>query len=341
MEMMDSRKAQLEAWLPSQLAETYAACGWGDVGDGQLSAASADASFRRYFRWRDGQRSLGVMDAPPENEDSAAFVRIAGLLAESGARTPTIHAADLGQGFLLLEDMGTHTYLQSIEQGVSAAELDRLYKEAITTLIRWQQTSRPGVVPDYDETFLRRELQLFPDWYVGRHLNREFSAGEAQDWDALCRVLLDSVLAEPQVFVHRDYMPRNLMTAAGEPGVLDFQDALYGPLSYDVTSLFADAFFSLPLAQREAGLHLYWQRANEAGLAVPASFDTFLGQSRLMGVQRHMKVLGIFARIAYRDHKPHYLADASRFVTYLREACASDSRLRPLERLLDSLDLPS
>ncbi|MEH6501284.1 MAG: phosphotransferase, partial [Pseudoalteromonas distincta] len=208
---MDSRKAQLEAWLPSQLAETYAACGWGDVGDGQLSAASADASFRRYFRWRDGQRSLVVMDAPPENEDSTSFVRIAGLLAESGARTPTIHAADLDQGFLLLEDMGTHTYLQSIEQGVSAAELDRLYKEAITTLIRWQQTSRPGVLPDYDETILRRELQLFPDWYVGRHLNREFSAGEAQDWDALCRVLLDSVLAEPQVFVHRDYMPRNLM----------------------------------------------------------------------------------------------------------------------------------
>lgn len=339
--MMDSRKAQLEAWLPSQLAETYATRGWGEVGEGQLSAASADASFRRYFRWRDGQRSLVVMDAPPENEDSASFVRIAGLLAEAGARTPQIHAADLDQGFLLLEDMGTHTYLQSIEQGVSPAELDRLYKEAITTLIRWQQTSRPGVLPDYDETILRRELQLFPDWYVGRHLNREFSAGETQDWDALCAVLLDSVLAEPQVFVHRDYMPRNLMTASGEPGVLDFQDALYGPLSYDVTSLFADAFFSLPLAQREAGLHHYWKRAIEAGLAVPASFDIFLGQSRLMGVQRHLKVLGIFARIAYRDHKPHYLADASRFVTYLREACASDSRLGPLGRLLDSLDLPS
>lgn len=339
--MMDSRKAQLHAWLPAQLAETYATRGWGEVGAGQLSAASADASFRRYFRWRDGERSLVVMDAPPENEDSAAFVRVAALLAASGARTPQIHAADLDQGFLLLEDMGTHTYLQSIEQGISATELDRLYKEAITTLVRWQTTSRPGVLPDYDETVLRRELQLFPDWFVGRHLVRQFSPAEAQEWERLCVVLLDSVLAEPKVFVHRDYMPRNLMTAEGEPGVLDFQDALYGPLSYDVTSLFADAFFNLPLPQREAGLRVYWQLAGAAGLPVPADFDTFLGQSRLMGVQRHLKVLGIFARIAYRDHKPHYLTDAPRFVTYLREACAQDSRLAPLERLLDSLDLPS
>ncbi|MFT6464664.1 aminoglycoside phosphotransferase family protein [Halopseudomonas sp.] len=339
MEMMDSRKAQLHAWLPSQLAQTYATLGWGEVGSGELSAASADASFRRYFRWVDGSRSIIVMDAPPEQEDSAPFVRIAALLAEAGVRTPQIYSADLQKGFLLLEDMGASTYLQSIQQGIDDASIEQLYATAITTLVRWQQASRPGVLADYDETILRRELQLFPDWYVSRHLQRQFSSAEEEDWQTLSRLVLDSNLAEPQVFVHRDYMPRNLMTADGEPGVLDFQDALYGPLSYDVTSLLADAFFTLPLSQREVWLERYWQQAREAGLPTPADFQTFRAQSRLMGVQRHLKVLGIFARINYRDGKAHYLSDTPRFVGYLREACAQDHRLAPLERLLDSLGL--
>lgn len=337
--MMDSRKAQLQAWLPPELARTYAARGWGEVGPGQLSAASADASFRRYFRWVDGARSIIVMDAPPEQEDSAPFVRIAALLAEAGVRTPEVYKADLQQGFLLLEDMGANTYLQSIQQGLDSAGTAQLYIAAINSLVRWQQSSRPGVLAEYDETILRRELQLFPDWYVGRHLQRQFGITEEQDWQALCGLVLESNLAEPQVFVHRDYMPRNLMTADGEPGVLDFQDALYGPLSYDVTSLLADAFFTLPLAQREALLEQYWQQAGAAGLPVPENFETFRGQSRLMGVQRHLKVLGIFARINYRDGKAHYLSDTPRFIGYLREACEQDTRLTALERLLDSLGL--
>lgn len=337
--MMDSRKAQLQAWLPAQLAQTYASRGWGEVGDGRLSAASADASFRRYFRWEDGLRSIIVMDAPPEQEDSAAFVRIAALLAQAGVRTPQVYSADLEKGFLLLEDMGASTYLQSIQQGMDDAGIEGLYAAAMTTLVRWQESSRPGVLADYDETILRRELELFPDWYVSRHLNHQFSAAEEQDWQVLCRLVLQSNLAEAQVFVHRDYMPRNLMTADGEPGVLDFQDALYGPLSYDVTSLLADAFFTLPRLQRKSWLERYWQQAGQAGLPVPADFHEFVGQSIMMGVQRHLKVLGIFARINYRDGKAHYLADTPRFVGYLREACEQDQRLAPLERLLDSLGL--
>ena len=336
---MDSRRVLLEAWLPAALRQTYQLQGWGEVGEGRLEAASADASFRRYFRWQEGQRSLIVMDAPPAQEDSRPFVQISGLLSEAGVRTPAIYASDLEQGFLLLEDMGARTYLQTIEAGVDEAELERMFDSAVDTLVRWQLSSRPGVLPDYDEAVLRRELQLFPDWYVKYEKGRELSAGEHADWAELCRLLLDSIQTESKVFVHRDYMPRNLMTASGDPGVLDFQDALYGPVSYDVTSLFSDAFFCLPLSQREAWLRAYWQRAWDAGIAVPDACETFLDQSRLMGVQRHLKVLGIFARICHRDGKPHYLTDAPRFINYLHEACDHDVRLAPLKRLLDSLEM--
>ncbi len=309
--MIDVRRSLLDAWLPSALARAHQQSGWGEVRAGELKAATADASFRRYFRWSDGEHSLLIMDAPPLQEDVQPFIRIAGLLAEAGVHTPEILAADLEQGFLLLEDL----------------------------LIRWQASSQPGELPDYDEAILRRELQLFPEWFVADHLQRQLTTEQQADWDALCRVLLDSHLAESKVFVHRDYMPRNLMTAPGEPGVLDFQDALYGPVSYDVTSLFADAFFNLPLADREDWIRRYWDLARAAGIAVPEQFTEFLGQSRLMGVQRHLKVLGIFARIRYRDGKPHYLEDAPRFIQYLRDAAASDTRLVPLTRLLDSLEL--
>lgn len=338
---MDSRWVLLQAWLPSVLAQAYQVQGWGEVGEGRLEPASGDASFRRYFRWQEGARSLIVMDAPPEQEDSRPFVEIAGLLDEAGVRTPRIFAADLDQGFLLLGDMGARTYLQTIQAGVPDAELERMFDSAVSTLVRWQCSSRPSVLPEYDASVLRRELQLFPDWYVAREKGRALTAPEREDWESLCGLLLDSILAEGKVFVHRDYMPRNLMTGPDAPGVLDFQDALYGPVSYDITSLFADAFFNLPLVQREAWLHTYWRRALNAGLDVPADFPTFLGQSRLMGVQRHLKVVGIFARICHRDGKPHYLADVPRFVTYLEEACARDSRLAPLQRLLESLGMQS
>src|SRR5690606_16695175 len=248
--IVDARRRLLEAWLPAAVAEAHQAQGWAQAGAGELQPASADASFRRYFRWSDGAHSLIIMDAPPEQEDVRPFIRIAGLLAAAGVKTPAILAADPQQGFLLLEDLGARTYLQSIQAGVSEAELERLFAGAISTLVRWQASSRPGELPDYDEAVLRRELGLFPDWFVGRHLQRELTAEQLADWDILCETWLASHLAEHRVFVHRDYMPRNLMTAPGEPGVLDFQDALYGPASYDITSLFADAFFNLPLAER-------------------------------------------------------------------------------------------
>ena len=336
---VDARRSLLEAWLPAALAEAHQLQGWTQATAGELQPASADASFRRYFRWSDGAHSLVIMDAPPEQEDVRPFIRIAGLLAAAGVKTPAILAADPQQGFLLLEDLGARTYLQSIQAGVSDAELERLFAGAISTLLRWQASSRPGELPDYDEAILRRELALFPDWFVARHLQRTLTAEQRADWEALGDILLASHMAESRLFVHRDYMPRNLMTAPGEPGVLDFQDALYGPASYDITSLFADAFFNLPLAAREHWLRRYWEQARAAGIDLPERFDTFLGQSRLMGVQRHLKVLGIFARIRYRDGKSHYLEDAPRFVQYLRDACDRDARLAPLSRLLDSLEL--
>lgn len=337
--MMDSRETALRAWLGPALRSSFAKQAWGAPGNGELTPASADASFRRYYRWREGPRSLIIMDAPPEHEDTRPFVKVAGLLAEAGVRVPHIYAADLDQGFLLLEDVGNRTFLEAMQDGMLSEERQRLFRSAIDQLIAWQLSSRPGELPDYDQTVLRRELALFPDWYVQRHLARTFSEAEQRDWDETCSVVLQSILAEPKVFVHRDYMPRNLMATTGTPAVLDFQDALYGPLSYDVSCLFADAFFSWPPAERVAWIQLYWDQARLAGLPVPDRFEEFLGQSRLMAVQRHLKVLGIFARIRYRDGKPRYLEDAPRFIGYLREACASDLRLAPLERLLDSLEL--
>ena len=338
---MDSRQQQMQQWLTQALPEAAAALQWADLPQGELAPASADASFRRYFRWQAGERSLIIMDAPPVHENSEPFVRITGLLQGAGVRVPRIFAQDLEQGFLLLEDMGAQTYLQYLQQGVSDAERERLFAGAISSLIRWQLASRPGVLPEYDEAVLRRELALFPDWYVARVLEREFSPDEQRLWDAVQQLLLDSNLGEAQVYVHRDYMPRNLMVADGEPGVLDFQDALYGPVSYDVTSLFADAFYSWSATERGQWLTRYWQQAVAAQLPVPAQLSAFLDQARLMGVQRHLKVLGIFARICHRDGKPHYLADAPRFVRYLREACADDVRLQPLAELLDSLGMPA
>lgn len=338
-DIMDSRETALRAWLGPALRKSFTEQGWGAPGAGELTAASADASFRRYYRWGEGARSLIIMDAPPEHEDTRPFVKVAGLLSEAGVRVPHIYAADVAQGFLLLEDVGSRTFLEAMEDGMLSEERHRLFRSAIDQLIAWQLASRPGVLPEYDEAVLRRELELFPEWFVERHLGRPFSAAERAEWSQACAVLLESILAEPKVFVHRDYMPRNLMATTGTPAVLDFQDALYGPLSYDISCLFADAFFSWPPAERVAWTQVYWEQARTAGLPVPDRFDAFLNQSRLMAAQRHLKVLGIFARIRYRDGKPRYLQDAPRFVGYLREACAADARLAPLQRLLDSLEL--
>ncbi|MGH8529287.1 MAG: aminoglycoside phosphotransferase family protein [Nevskiales bacterium] len=297
--------------------------------------ASADASFRRYFRTTRRGRSYVVMDAPPEKEDCRPFVRIAALLHAAGLHAPEILAQDLQQGFLLLSDLGAQTYLE----GFTEQNTEPLMAAALKALVKWQGASAPDVLPPYDETLLRRELELFPDWYVARHLGRDLSAEQRADWLQSCERLITRALAQARVYVHRDYMPRNLMISDPAPGVLDFQDAVYGPISYDIACLLKDAFLSWP-AERVAGWRRdFWQQAQAAGLPVAADYAEFRRDFDLMGVQRHLKVLGIFARINYRDGKPHYLTDTPRFIRYIREIAPLYSELMPLLRLFDQLDL--
>jgi N-acetylmuramate 1-kinase len=324
----DERKSALDAWVSMQIGQ-------------QVSGlpASADASFRRYFRYKftdgDSQRSLIGMDAPPPQEDCRPFVRIAGLLADAGVHVPHIIAQDLQRGFLLLPDMGTETWLTVLNED----NADERFNRAIDALIRIQRISQPNVLPVYDEALLRRELELFPEWYLKRHLGIEVDAALRAELDAIFDLLVARALRQGQVYVHRDYMPRNLMDSDPDPGILDFQDAVYGPVSYDVTSLFKDAFISWPEPRVVGWLELYWQRARAAALPVPASFDEFLHDCDLMGAQRHIKVIGIFARICHRDGKPKYLQDVPRFVAYLRTVIARRDELAPLAALLDRLGL--
>ena len=329
----DHRLQQLQAWLAEQLPVLHATCGWGEVPPASLTPASSDASFRRYFRWEGAGRSLIVMDAPPPQEDCRPFVKVAGLLAAAGVHVPRILAADLPRGFLLLDDLGRQTYLDVID----ADNADRLFAAAIEALLAFQQLPQDAGLPSYDDALLRRELQLFPDWYLQRHLGIELQGAELALWQRVCDRLVESALAQPRVLVHRDYMPRNLMLSSPNPGVLDFQDAVYGPLSYDITCLFKDAFLSWPQARVDAWLGDYWQRARALGIAVPASFDDFLRDSDLMGVQRHLKVIGIFARICHRDGKPKYLADVPRFFSYIEQVLARRPELAELGELLARL----
>ena len=302
-----------------------------------LRPASADASFRRYLRI-DAQagNSLIVMDAPPAQENCEPFVRIAGLMREAGLRVPQILAWDEPQGFMLLDDLGHQTLLDVILPEQPAANLPA-YLAATESLLAWQTASRPGVLPAYDEALLRRELQLFPEWYVQRHLGVEFSEQQQALWQRASQLLIDSALAQPKVLVHRDYMPRNLMLSEPNPGVLDFQDAVYGPVTYDVTCLFKDAFLSWPEARVRSWLEQYWQQAREAGVPVQPVLDDFLRASDLMGVQRHLKVIGIFARICHRDGKPKYLGDVPRFFSYIEAVLARRPELAELAELLGSL----
>jgi hypothetical protein len=273
------------------------------------------------------------MDAPPPQEDCRPFVRVAGLLREAGVHAPAILAQDMERGFLLLDDLGTRTYLDVLRED----NADALFADAIATLIRWQEASRPAVLPTYDQALLHRELSLFPDWYVARHLQLELTANERQVLDEAFRLLEDSALAQPQAYVHRDYMPRNLMLSDPNPGVLDFQDAVYGPISYDVLSLVKDAFISWDEKRIEGWRRSYWEGARRAGLPVPEPGE-FKRAFDWMGLQRHLKVIGIFARINYRDGKPHYLKDIPRFLKYVRDTGRLYKEFTPLLKLLDSLE---
>ena len=296
--------------------------------------ASEDASFRRYFRVRADDRTWIVMDAPPEQEDCRPFVKVASLMRDAGLHVPQVLAEDLERGFLLLSDLGTRTYLATLNE----SNADRLFSDALDALIRWQCASRAGVLPPYDAALLRRELELFPEWYIRRHLALTLDAEQRARLDTVFQRLIDSALAQPGVYVHRDYMPRNLMVSEPNPGVLDFQDAVFGPVAYDVVSLFRDAFVSWPEERVLDWTVRYWERARKAGVPVDSDFACFYRSFEWMGLQRHLKVLGIFARICHRDGKPTYVEDTPRFCAYVREVAARYAELSPLARFFDALE---
>jgi aminoglycoside/choline kinase family phosphotransferase len=313
----------------------------------ELSPASADASFRRYFRavFADGTSRV-VMDAPPEHEDCRPFLHIAGLFERAGTHVPHVYAQDLEQGFLLLSDLGNTTYLQALD----AQNARELYVAATDALIRIQLASRESELPAYDEALLRRELDLFPEWYVARHLGVALSDQQRERLETVFRRILDNNLAQPRVYVHRDYHSRNLMHVesvphdfpgasdiAINPGILDFQDAVYGPITYDLASLFKDAYVKWEEEEVMDWLIRYWEKARKAGLPVHADFGDFYRDYEWMGVQRHVKVLGIFARLYHRDGKDGYLKDMPLVFEYLYRACTRYVDLKPLQVLLEQL----
>jgi len=331
---MPTRLSLLSAWLAPALDKLFAEKNWGQAAEGELSAIGSDASFRRYFRWQDGRRRLIVMDAAPPKEDCRPFVRMADVLNAAGLHVPQVLAADVEQGFLLLSDLGEQTYLDVLNPD----NADALFEDALQSLLLIQQAKVPNNLPVYDEALLQRELQLFPDWYLAKHLGVQFDNAQNRAWQRSCEILIKNALAQSQVLVHRDYMPRNLMLSVPKPGVLDFQDAVLGPVSYDVTCLFKDAFISWPEDKVEGWLKRYWTLAKQAGISVPSAFADFQKDSDLIGVQRHLKVIGIFSRICYRDGKPRYLTDLPRFFGYLQEVLPRRPELAELAALL--ADLP-
>ena len=328
----DPRLEALTLWLHTHAAEHGL-----DVAT--LRVASADASARRYFRLAaSGPHGASVIavDAPPP-EKCREFAQIAALLADAGVHAPRVLASDLEQGFMLVTDLGDAQYITAL----GAAEPLRaraLMRDALDTLVRWQRTSQEGVLPAFDEVFLRRELELMPEWYIGRHLGHEIDEKTRMVLDRTWALLIASARAQPQVFMLRDFMPRNLMVCEPNPGVLDFQDAVYGPITYDVVSLLRDAFISWDEEFELDCFAYYWERAKKAGLPVDADFGEFYRQLEWMGLQRHIKVLGLFARLYHRDGKSRYLADLPRFVGYARKVSERYRPLAPFAKLLDDLE---
>ncbi len=300
-----------------------------------IAPASADASFRRYFRatFSDGTTRV-VMDAPPQHEDCRPFLHIGKLFEDAGTHVPHVHAQDLTQGFLLLSDLGNTTYLQAL----SAANARQLYGAATDALIKIQLASRENELPPYDEALLRRELNLFPEWYVARHLGVTLTEKQSDALERTFKRIVANHLAQPRVYVHRDYHSRNLMVTEPNPGILDFQDAVYGPITYDLVSLFKDAYIKWDEEHVMDWLIRYWEKARKAGLPVREDFGEFYRDYEMMGVQRHIKVLGIFARLYHRDGKDGYLKDMPLVMDYLRRACERYIDLKPLLNLLDELE---
>lgn len=332
------RDQEIRDWVTHRVAPIHAG---NDPEAIQIAPASADASFRRYFRLTlpDGGTRI-LMDAPPDKEDSRPFVQVAELMAKAGICAPRVEIADLERGFLLLTDLGRISYLAALNATPELA--DALMRPVLDVLVRWQSASQSGILPPYDDALLRREMELFPEWYIGRHLRKTLSEKQQVSLKSLFDALTTSALAQPRVFVHRDFMPRNLMVVESEtaltPGVLDFQDAVYGPIAYDVVSLFRDAFISWEEEQELDWVVRYWEKARAASLPVPADFGAFWRDYEWMGLQRHLKVLGIFCRLNYRDGKTHYTADLPRFLDYARKTARRYGEFSPLLRLLDNLE---
>ena len=305
-----------------------------------VAPASADASFRRYFRisFADGAKPLVVMDAPPTHEDSRPFLHVADLFGKAGAHVPEILETDLEQGFLLLSDLGYITYLAALQAEPKLGSL--LYGDATSALVKIQLASKPGELPEYDRALLQRELDLFPEWYIGKHLQVKLSDEHQNGLKEAFDRLLAANLAEPRVYVHRDFHSRNLMWLEGEanPGVLDFQDAVYGPITYDLVSLFKDAYIEWEEEEILDWLVRYWEKARAAGLPVDADFGEFYRAYEWMGVQRHLKVLGIFARLYHRDGKDGYLNDMPLVSKYLRKTVGRYNELVSLTHLLDEVE---
>jgi aminoglycoside/choline kinase family phosphotransferase len=339
-----ARQALFETWFAS-VEQTH------QLVPGTLRLASADASFRRYLRVDSAAggtpTSRIIMDAPPDKGECKPFVQVAGLMAQTGLTVPEVLAWDQAHGFMLLSDLGTHT-MKDVIQPDAPPPLG-LYLDAVETLVQWQLASREGVLPPYDRAFVMRELELFPQWYIAEYRKFTLDAAQRQVLDKSFAALADSALAWPNVFMHRDFMPRNLMVAdgvmppSGKPsatrlGVLDFQDAVYGPITYDIASLLRDAFlsweedFCLDVTIR------YWEKARKAGLPVGDDFGEFYKGVEWMGLQRHLKIAGLFARLTLRDGKPVYLADTPRFIAYIRATCARYMELKPLLRLVERIE---
>ena len=320
----DTRQQALANWLREKLQHS----------EFRLTTASADASFRRYFRVHLADKTLIAMDAPPAHENCEPFVRIAKLFGDAGMHVPEVIAQDLAQGFLLLSDLGDVTYLSQLNDTTAPA----LYHDAYMALIKLQLASKPNVLPDYDDALLTREMQLFPDWYITRHLSFTLDQKQQEDLHKVFALLNQNILAQGQVYVHRDYHSRNLMLCHDNPGVLDFQDAVYGAITYDLVSLLKDAYISWDEEQIIDWTVRYWQTAKKQGLPVPADFSEFYRDFEYMGAQRHIKVLGIFARLYHRDGKDGYLKDMPLVMHYLRKVCERYIELKPLLRLLDTLE---
>ena len=338
-----SRRAAFEAWL-APLVPLHGLL------PASLRPASSDASFRRYLRIDSSSAPGGsciVMDAPPDKEPCAAFVQVQALLQQAGLHVPDILAWEQTQGFVLMSDLGRQTAIEMLDPA-RPQDAYAWYQQATDTLLQWQLASKPGVLPPYDEALLRRELALFPDWYVTQHRGIALSDPQRAVLDSAFNHIVAHNLQAPSVYVHRDYMMRNLMVPqqpGGPLGVLDFQDAVYGPITYDIASLLRDAFISWDEAFVIDITVRYWEKARNAGLLGAGSatgwgadFGEFYRSVEWMGLQRHLKVAGIFARITLRDGKPRYLQDAPRFLDYIRTTTGRYRELGPLRRLIDQIE---